>query len=142
MIQGKKNCSKKLCKTGVILYFQRRRNAGGNMLKFVEGWLVETKDGVCYRLLILHGHYVGILNTLKLYRCPWYAIKTTGLAGDEKEILESIGEDNIVTVPCTISPETEGEDEGLSSFRVVDKSGNILFSSEEIRVFQTRIYQI
>lgn len=108
-------------------------------MKIAQGWLIETKKGICYRLLITDGHYVGIHNALKLYSGRWYLIKTTDLIGTEKEIIDLINEKNEVD----ISAEWEKDEErSLLSFKVKNKDGEIILTLEDIRVLQDKAYRI
>jgi hypothetical protein len=100
-----------------------------------EGWIIENLDGVCYRLLINSGHYLGIVVALRLYNGPWYAIRTTGLTGTEKEIIDSVTDDNRVTV------DAKWERNDLLHLQVIDKEGNVLFTNKDTRVFQKRVYK-
>lgn len=103
-------------------------------MKCVEGWFIETLNGVSYRLLINDGHYAGIVSTLRTYHGPWYLIKTTGLLGKEEEIVDSVNEENRVQI------KTEWKGEDLLSFWIIDKNGNTIFSNKDLRVFQERVY--
>ncbi len=89
------------------------------------------------------GHYVGLINSLRLYHGVWYVIKTTGVKGSEKELLESVNKSNVATI--TFEIETEGskvEEPRLISLQVVDTNGSILFTEKDLRVIQSRVYKI
>jgi hypothetical protein len=105
-------------------------------MECIEGWFVESRDGITFRLVINGGHYPGIKQALRSYNGPWYAIVTTGTVGTEKEIINSINDKHRVQI------DAKWNEEELSSFQVIDNDGDILFSSEDIRVFDKRVYKM
>jgi len=135
MIQGDR-----LYKKSTLLYLNICQRGDKKMIKIIDGWLIETIDGTCYRLLITHGHYVGLRNALCLYHDSWYAKKTTGLKGTEKEIIDSINESDKVTVKFEFQ-EVDGEEE-LSLLQVIDKDNKILFTYKDIRTIIDRVYRL
>jgi len=104
-------------------------------MEFIEGWFIETKNGETFRLLILNGHYAGLSVAMTLYSRPWYAIKTTGLVGTEKEIIDRINDENQVTMKIEFNDEKKPV-----SFQVIDKNGKLLFADKDIRFFGKRVY--
>lgn len=106
-------------------------------MEFVDGWNIETKNGIMYRLLILNGHYCGIWKALSLYHGQWYAIETTGLSGTEKEILDSVTEKHAATLEIKWD-----EEKNPYAFQVIDKKRDILFTDKDLRTCDQRIYKL
>jgi hypothetical protein len=106
-------------------------------MKIIEGWIVETINGQTFRLLITNGHYAGIWVTLSLYKGPWYAIKTTDLTGSEEKIIDSINNQDQVTIKTDLDKNNRPV-----SFQVINKNGNVLFTDKSIRVFEQRVYRL
>lgn len=106
-------------------------------MEFIDGWIIETKDGITYRLLILDGHPCGIWKALVLYRGQWYAIRTTGFAGTEREILDAVTEENAVKVEVTLDNKKDAR-----AFRVIDKKNNVIFTDKDLRICEQRIYKM
>jgi hypothetical protein len=106
-------------------------------MEFIDGWIIETNDGITYRLLILNGHPCGIWKALSLYHGQWYAIQTTDLRGTEEEILDSVNEENAVTLEIEFDAKKDP-----CAFRVIDKKRQVLFSDKDLRVCDQRIYSL
>ena len=105
-------------------------------IKFVEGAFIETKKGKHYLLLINDGHYAGIVAALRLYDGPWYIIRTDGLEGTEKDVL------NLVTDENRVQMIPKWKTINLTFLEIIDRYNNVILTSDDIRIFQWRIYEI
>jgi hypothetical protein len=97
----------------------------------VQGWFIETTKGESFQLFIKSGYYATLEVALDFCH-RWFAMRSTGFVGTEKDIVNSITDKNRVNIIR----------EDGRAFKVVDLEDNVLFSSNEVRAIFNKIYKI